>query len=81
MGKAADDVLKSFGVCRNTIFERVKFYLRKQEEGESVDQFITSLYTLAEHCDYCAFKKVFIWDIAGLLLASGTLKFPKRITI
>ena len=36
----------------NVIFERAKFYQRKQEEGESVDTFITSLYTLAEHCQY-----------------------------
>ena len=30
---------------RNIIFERAKFNQRKQEEGESVDTFITSLYT------------------------------------
>ena len=35
---------------RNTIFERAKFNQRRQEEGESVDSFITSLYCLAEHC-------------------------------
>lgn len=28
---------------RNTIFERAKFNQRRQEEGESVDSFITSL--------------------------------------
>jgi hypothetical protein len=37
---------------RNVIFERAKFNRRKQEEGESVDAFITSLYALAEHCGY-----------------------------
>jgi len=35
---------------RNVIFERAKF--ERQEEGESVDTFITSLYELAEHCGY-----------------------------
>jgi len=37
---------------RNVIFERAKFNMRHQEEGESVDTFITSLYELAEHCGY-----------------------------
>ena len=35
---------------RNIIFERAKFNQRCQEESESVDSFITSLYSLAEHC-------------------------------
>ena len=34
------------------IFERAKFNHRKQEEGESVETFITALYALAEHCGY-----------------------------
>ena len=34
---------------RNVIFERARF---RQEEGEAVDAFITSLYSLAEHCSY-----------------------------
>ena len=57
-----------FNVRRNTIFERARFNLRKQEEGESVDQFITSLYTLAEHCDYGELKDQLIWDriVVGL---------------
>ena len=37
---------------RNVIFERAKFNMRKQEEGEIVDSFITALYELAEHCNY-----------------------------
>lgn len=37
---------------RNVIFERAKFNRRRQEEGESVEAFITALYTLAEHCGY-----------------------------
>ena len=37
---------------RNVIFERVKFNRRRQEEGESVKTFITTLFTLAEHCGY-----------------------------
>ena len=41
-----------FVTRRNIIYERAKFNLRKQEEGESIDTFITNLYALAEHCDY-----------------------------
>ena len=37
---------------RNPIYERAKFNMRRQEEGEPVDSFITSLYRLAEHCNY-----------------------------
>ena len=40
-----------FVVKRNVIFERAKFNLRSQQEGDSVDNFITDLYCLAEHCD------------------------------
>ena len=36
----------------DTIFERARFNHRVQEEGESVDAFITDFYTLAEHCNY-----------------------------
>ena len=37
------------------IFERTKFNMRKQEDGESVDGFITALYELVDtvtmaHC-------------------------------
>ena len=37
---------------RNIIFERARFNMRRQEEGEPVDAFITGLYALAEHCGY-----------------------------
>ena len=37
---------------RNIIFERAKFNSRKQEPGESVDDFITDLHCLARYCNY-----------------------------
>ena len=37
----------------NPIYKRAKFNMRRQEEGESVDSFITSLYHLAEYFNYC----------------------------
>ena len=33
-------------------FEWAKFNLRKQEEGDAVNDFIMDLYCLAEHCSY-----------------------------
>ena len=41
-----------FSPQKNAIFERAKFNFRVQKEGESVDSFITDLFTLAEKCDY-----------------------------
>lgn len=51
-----------FIVKRNTIFERARFNSRMQEETEPVDDFITSLYSLAEHCQYGALKDELIRD-------------------
>ena len=34
------------------IFERAKFNMRVQKEEEPVDNFITGLYDLAEHCNF-----------------------------
>ena len=33
-------------------FKRARFNMRVQQEGESVDSFITDLYTLAEFCEF-----------------------------
>ena len=48
---------------RNVIFEWIKFNQRKQDEGESMDTFITSLYSLAEYCQYRALHDDMIWDL------------------
>ena len=47
---------------RNVIFERMRFNMRRQEEGEPVDAFITALYSLAEHCGYGALHDEMIRD-------------------
>ena len=54
---------------RIIIYERAKFNQRKQNEGESVDMFITSLHSLAEHCSYGNLKEEMIRDriVVGLL--------------
>ena len=51
-----------FQVRRNEIFERAKFNRRVQLEGESIEQFITALYTLVETCDYGTLKDEIIQD-------------------
>ncbi|XP_064622558.1 uncharacterized protein LOC135484804 [Lineus longissimus] len=47
---------------RNVIFERAKFNQRRQSETESVDQFITDLFSLAEHCQFGNLKDELIRD-------------------
>ena len=47
---------------RNVIFERAKFNQRKQEEGESADEFITDLYCLSEYCNYGDLRDEMIRD-------------------
>ena len=51
-----------FIVRRNVIFERAKFNKRKQEDSENVDNFVTSLYTLSEHCGYNDLREEMIRD-------------------
>ena len=41
-----------FKVRRNVIFERARFNKRDQLQGESAEQYIMELYTLAENCNY-----------------------------
>ena len=65
-----------FVVRRNAIFERAKSNKRSQEEGESVDSCITSLYCLAEHCEYGTLKEEMIRDriVVGIIDTSLSLK-------
>ena len=49
-------------VRKNVIFERAKFNRRYQLAGETADQFIASLYSLAENCNYAALKDEMIRD-------------------
>ena len=47
---------------KNIIFERAKFNCRKQEAGESVDDFITDLHCLARYCNYGNLHEEMIHD-------------------
>ena len=47
---------------KNVIYERARFNLRNQGEGESVDDFILDLYRLADRCEYGDKKDEWIRD-------------------
>jgi len=51
-----------FKVRKNLIFERAKFNRRQQREGETVEEFITALYSLVETCEYGALKDEMLRD-------------------
>ncbi|UYV76881.1 LAMA2 [Cordylochernes scorpioides] len=61
-----DSVLKAFDshfcVRKNIIYERAKFNSRIQEDREPVDEFITSLYKLADSCEFEGFHEQLIRD-------------------
>ena len=70
--KEYDDVMNKFDGYfvhrKNPIFERAKFNQRVQAETETVDQFVTALYALVEHCEYEGLKEQMIRDrlVVGL---------------
>ena len=69
---------------RNVIFQRAKFNQRKQHQGEPVDNFITDLYCLADHCEYGKLRNEMIRDrIVGLLddTLSEKLQLDTRLTL
>ena len=74
-----------FVVRRNVIFERAKFNQRRQEEGETVDTFITALHALAEHCNFGTLADEMIRDriVIGLLDAklSEKLQLDPELTL
>ncbi|UYV81264.1 hypothetical protein LAZ67_20000582 [Cordylochernes scorpioides] len=61
-----DSVLKAFDshfcVGKNIIYERAKFNSRVQEDREPVDEFITSLYKLADSCEFESLHEQLIRD-------------------
>ena len=59
--------------------------LRCQKDGESVEQFITSLYQLVEDCEYRVRKNQMVWDclVVGLhdLALSQWLQMDPDLTL
>ena len=62
-----------FVIRRNTIYERAKFNQRKQLPGESIDDFITALYGLVEHCEYGKLSEMMIRDYIIVGITDATL--------
>ena len=55
-----------FMIKRNVIFGRARFSMNVQTDGESVDNFKTDLYTLAEFCDFSDLRDELIRDESWL---------------
>ena len=70
---------------RNVLYERARFNMRRQEEGESVDAFVTDLYSLAEHCGFKDLHDQLIRDriVVGVRDAklSQTLQLDSELTL
>ena len=68
---------------RNVIYERARFNMRVQEEGEPVDSFITALYSLSEHCQFGALQDEMLRDriVVGIRNASLSEKLQLDPTL
>jgi hypothetical protein len=70
---------------RNIIYERARFNQRCQEEGETVENFVTSLYRLAEHCQFGRLHDELIRDriVVGLCdqQLSEKLQLDQELTL
>ena len=62
-----------FKVRKNVIFERACFNTRVQAEGESIEQYITSLYNFIEHCEYGTLKEEMIRDQIVVCIRDSSL--------
>ncbi|XP_064469660.1 uncharacterized protein LOC135384386 [Ornithodoros turicata] len=63
----------------NVIFERAKFNTRVQQDGESAEEFVTVLHSMAYLCNYGALREELIRDrlVAGL----GDKKVSKQLQL
>lgn len=64
---------------RNVVYERAVFNRRKQEEGESIETFITALYSLAEHCEYGNLREEMIRDRIVVGVRDSTLSLKLQL--
>ena len=74
----ADKFDAFFNVRRNIIFERARFNRRNQQPGESAEQYIMALYTLAANCNYAALEDEMIRD---RLVVSEKLQMDAELTL
>lgn len=52
-----------FGVEKNTVYERARFFSRKQQEGESTEIFLNELLKLSGTCELGELKESIVRDI------------------
>lgn len=78
-----DEILTRFDTHfipkRNIIFERFQFNSRVQLPGEPVENFIISLHTLAEHCNYGTLKEELIRD--RIVIGVADTKVSERLQL
>ena len=60
----------------NVIYKRARFNMRRHEEGEPVDAFVTDLYSLAEHCDFNDLHDQLIQD--KIVVGTQDSKFQRK---
>jgi len=74
-----------FKVRKNVIFEQARFNRQEQEEGETVEHFISSLYQLSEDCEYGAMRNELIRDrlVVGIrdVALSERLQTDENLTL
>jgi len=74
-----------FGRGRNVIYECTKFNSHRQQDGETVDQFVIALHTLAENCSYGQLREEMIrdWLVVGLwhMQVSMKLQLDPELTL
>lgn len=68
-----------FAPKKNVVFDRYKFNARVQQPGESVDTFITALYSLADKCDYSTLKESLIRD--RIVIGIADKKVSQRLQL
>ena len=68
-----------FAPKKNVVFERCKFNTRVQQQGESVDEYITALYSLAKKCDYSTLKAELIRD--RIVIGIADKKVSQRLQL
>ena len=79
--KKYDKVLKQYDDFFR-VWKNVIFWEGCQAAGESVEQFITSLYTLIENCDYRDLKDQMIrnWIVVGIRRWPKSFRTPAEWT-
>ena len=80
------DKISNFFVPKtNVIFERARFNMRKQELGESCEQFVSALHALASKCNYGTLSNELIRDrlVVGIIDSklSKNLQLDDRLTL